>query len=327
MSRIVVRVYRDDGAVRDWLDYQIRHLKPIVSVIGTMRLTRDHYFLWDICGEVTVGKYPGDSVSVSTMLECRPYQQNEGVVDITFELGEKPWSSTADWTWEHVSSACDLVDEHKEDFLRQMGNVLTALVRRMLERWPCEIIEFYDEQGLVAQLRDLVTPETITQDVSPASVTEIATDSRQTDATREDNNSSNGFPVTAKPEAREGKQQSPELRTIDTVEKGVSVEPFPEMPPEPVVAELQQSPTSKQIPSWVPKGKAALQRWRRAYNEMVKMRDEYLNSFDKVSPCTPTQDEYRDRLIEKTKRPVSTKTIGRILEAGENGWIPAKGQK
>jgi len=81
------------------------------------------------------------------------------------------------------------------------------------------------------------------------------------------------------------------------------------------------------IPSWVPKTPEKRKAWRQAYNIMRKMRDEYLNAEAEGHGREPSQDEYRDRLLEDVrllkdwKKVPGNKTIGRILEAGNKGWL------
>lgn len=75
------------------------------------------------------------------------------------------------------------------------------------------------------------------------------------------------------------------------------------------------------IPSWVPKSPEVKQRWRKAYAIMRKMRDERLDPDDWSDNPEPTLDEYRDRLKDRMQRSISTKTIGRILQAGDKKWL------
>jgi len=75
------------------------------------------------------------------------------------------------------------------------------------------------------------------------------------------------------------------------------------------------------VPSWVPERHDSRARWRKAYSILRKMRAEYLDPADWSDNPEPTLDEYRDRLKAKMKWSVSSKTVGRILKAGDNNWL------
>ena len=87
--------------------------------------------------------------------------------------------------------------------------------------------------------------------------------------------------------------------------------------------ETKQHLDQEHRPDWFPKTEDALEKWKSAYNAILSMEIEYQHKWDELEIDNPKLklEDFRDRLIDELKQTYSTKTIGRIKRAGDNGWL------
>lgn len=74
-------------------------------------------------------------------------------------------------------------------------------------------------------------------------------------------------------------------------------------------------------PIWFPKRNETLLKWRKAYKIICKMRKEERDPDDWGDDTAPTLADYRDRLRATLKWGPSERTVSRIIQAGDKGWL------
>lgn len=72
---------------------------------------------------------------------------------------------------------------------------------------------------------------------------------------------------------------------------------------------------------WLPKKAETLERWHAAYEIICTMRQEKREVDAWGDDPKPTLADYRDRLGEKMDWRPSVKTVGRIIQAGDKGYL------
>lgn len=77
----------------------------------------------------------------------------------------------------------------------------------------------------------------------------------------------------------------------------------------------------KEKPAWFPRRATTLAQWSRAYGIISDMRDEATDPGNWQSDSLPALEDYRERLGQEMNWKPSTKTVGRILQAGESEWL------
>lgn len=76
------------------------------------------------------------------------------------------------------------------------------------------------------------------------------------------------------------------------------------------------------LPDWFPKKPETLERWGRAYSFMVELAEEYYQRYlDEEEQPKPKIAEYASKVAYEMKWKPSSKTVGRIKEAGDKGWL------
>ena len=93
-----------------------------------------------------------------------------------------------------------------------------------------------------------------------------------------------------------------------------------------VVALFPGKPASRAAdpPAWLPRRPGTRRKWQRAYAHMVSLNKLYLEQANEEwtrDQPAPKLNEYADYLAVKMKWKPSEKIIGRIRQAGENGWL------
>ena len=83
------------------------------------------------------------------------------------------------------------------------------------------------------------------------------------------------------------------------------------------------SEASESLPAWFPKTEITRERWKSAYRVMKSLEGTYREKWEQleIKSAKVTQADYRDALIEELNLDFSTKTIGRIKQAGDNEWL------
>jgi hypothetical protein len=83
------------------------------------------------------------------------------------------------------------------------------------------------------------------------------------------------------------------------------------------------STTSSNIKIYLPKDKVLKKKWKKAYSAMKRLKSTYQKDFDelKIDNPIPSNDDYRDALIDILGKKVSAKYIQRIQKAGKAGLL------
>lgn len=79
-----------------------------------------------------------------------------------------------------------------------------------------------------------------------------------------------------------------------------------------------------ELPAWVPRTPKSRRKWQQAYALMVSLAKQYHKQANEEwtrDQPAPRLNEYADYIALKMKWKPSEKTIGRIRQAGENGWL------
>jgi hypothetical protein len=73
----------------------------------------------------------------------------------------------------------------------------------------------------------------------------------------------------------------------------------------------------------LPKTKAALDRWKKAYSAIDETREYFLNRYDEleIEDPNPSYEDYIDSVKKAIKRKYSERTIRNIIKAGDNGSL------
>jgi len=73
---------------------------------------------------------------------------------------------------------------------------------------------------------------------------------------------------------------------------------------------------------WLPKKPETRERWRKAYEHMCDLDEEYGDRWDEFGDNpTPKLADYVDYLASEMSWRPSEKTVGRIRKAGREGWL------
>jgi len=80
----------------------------------------------------------------------------------------------------------------------------------------------------------------------------------------------------------------------------------------------------RELPAWVPRMPRSRKKWQQAYALMVSLAKQYHKQANEEwtrDQPAPKLNEFADYIALKIKWKPSEKTIGRIRQAGENGWL------
>ena len=78
----------------------------------------------------------------------------------------------------------------------------------------------------------------------------------------------------------------------------------------------------KDIPSWLPKKRNTLEKWKKAYSVILSTKDRFQESYDNGDTDNPEPkiDDYGDALKEKGIK-YSDRQLRTIIKAGEHGHL------
>ncbi len=79
----------------------------------------------------------------------------------------------------------------------------------------------------------------------------------------------------------------------------------------------------KECEELLPKKKTARKNWKKIYNEIIIIRNEYHSAFTKNESeyINPTIREFQAKLLKKFTKVPDRKTLGKIIDAGDKGCL------
>ena len=95
----------------------------------------------------------------------------------------------------------------------------------------------------------------------------------------------------------------------------------PRAAPSADAAPATETSAKTQRPAWLPKKAETLARWSAAYEVICAMKKEERDPDDWGDDPRPRLADFRDRLAEEISWKPSDKTVSRIIQAGDTGWL------